>query len=134
MTVTQQDLEERYGRRRRPLSPVQRNSAIVVALLLGTLGTYVVFRNSQPEVSGTADNWVTNSATSETVHWQVQKPASATVSCIVRARGEDGAEVGRAKVIVRAHGKVVHVTTVLKTTGRAITGEVQDCVTGSGAS
>ena len=134
MTVAEQDLQQRYGRRPRRLTTVQRTVAITVALLLGTLASYIVFRNSQPDVEGTADSWVASSSRQETVKWQVHKPASATVSCIVRARGADGAEVGRTRVVVREHGSVVHVTTVLPTTALAITGEVHDCVKGAGAS
>ena len=61
------------------------------------------------------------------VVWQVDRPADLDVVCVVRARAEDGREVGRAEVPVPAGRSRVRVEYVLRTTGDPVTGELVDC-------
>jgi hypothetical protein len=63
------------------------------------------------------------------ITFEVTRPAGRAVSCVVRARSRDGAEVGRAVVPVPAsggNGSVV-VTHALPTRARPVTGEVEGC-------
>jgi cytoskeletal protein RodZ len=124
--VTTHELDRRYGRKR-GLSSVQRGALIVVALLLGTLASYIVFRNSEKQVEGVEVAHQVVSDTQDIVTYEVHKPRSATVTCVIRARGEDGAEVGRHTITLSQQAAVVRASYTLTTTARAVTGEVQDC-------
>ncbi len=62
------------------------------------------------------------------VRFEVSKPESATTYCVVRARSNDGAQVGAAAVrIGPASTGTIRQTYQLVTTGRANTGEVDGC-------
>ena len=64
------------------------------------------------------------------VVFEVVRPSGEAAQCVVRARGRDGAEVGREVVDVpagRTGDKSVIVTHVLVTTARPVTGEVAGC-------
>jgi hypothetical protein len=124
--LTSHELDTRYGRRR-GLTSAQRTALIVVALLLGTLASYVVFRNSEKQVQGVEVAHQVLSDTQDLVTYEVHKPRTATVTCVIRARGEDGAEVGRQTITLRQQASVVRSTYTLTTTARAVTGEVQEC-------
>jgi xanthine/uracil permease len=121
----------RYGRQRH-LSPAQKYAATTVALLLGVLVAYLVFRNSEPTVVGVVDNFQVTSSTKVVVNFEVHRPASMAVVCVVRARDAAGAEVGRANVTVPPGDKITHVPYTLTTTGQAVTGEVEDCAQADG--
>ena len=61
---------------------------------------------------------------------EVFKPAGSTAYCLVRSRGADGSEVGRAVVVVDDVGsadRTVRVEHELATTARANTGEAGRC-------
>jgi hypothetical protein len=121
------ELEQRYGRRRRRLTPNQRHAVTVVALLVGTLIAYLVFRNSETAVQSGVDDFQVTSARTVIVTFEVHKPASMAVTCVVRARNAAGAEVGRQTVAIPAGAAVAYKTYTLATTDRAVTGEVEDC-------
>ena len=124
--------EARYGRRR-GLSDAQRYALIGVALALGTLLAYVVFRNSEQAVQSANVDFQVLSTRQVVVSYEVDKPAAWTVTCVIRARNADGAEVGRQTITVPAGKKVVRDHYTLATTDRANTGEIQDCArAGSG--
>lgn len=121
----------RYGRQRTPRRvPRPVLAAGVVALLV--IMTFVGFRlyRAYGEQDYSAD--VTRFTTSENavdVQFVVRLPDGGQAECIVRARGEDGAEVGRATVAVTA-GAEPSQTVVeyhLATNGRPVTGEVERC-------
>ena len=120
------ELEQRYGRKR-GFTDHQKYAAIVVALLLGTLASYIVFRNSEKQVEGVEVAHQAVSDTQDIVTYEVHKPKAATVTCVIRARGEDGAEVGRHVITLSQPVAVVRASYTLTTTARAVTGEVQDC-------
>ncbi|MBA3907395.1 MAG: DUF4307 domain-containing protein [Pseudonocardiales bacterium] len=125
-TLSTDELETRYGRKR-GLTQGQRYAVIAVALLLGTLVSYVVFRNSQLQVQGVEVAHQVTSDSQDIVTYEVHKPASATVTCVIRARSADGSEVGRQTITIAEHKSVVRGSYPLATTARAVTGEVQDC-------
>jgi hypothetical protein len=131
--VTTNSLEARYGRRR-GLSQSQHYALIAVALVLGTLVAYIVFRNSQQEVQGVEVDHQIVSATQDLVSYEVHKPASMTVTCIIRARNGAGEEVGRQEITIADHKSVVRGTFHLATSDLAVTGEVQDCAKAAGKS
>jgi hypothetical protein len=61
---------------------------------------------------------------------EVLKPAGSTAYCIVRSRGRDGSEVGRAIVVVDDRGtdqRTLRVEHDLETRARANTGEAGRC-------
>ncbi len=63
------------------------------------------------------------------ITFEVRLPAGATATCLLRARDRAGAEVGRRHVTVvgsERRGTVVR-TETLTTSGRPVTGEVNDC-------
>ena len=64
------------------------------------------------------------------VEFEVTPPDGGTAWCLVRARDEGGAEVGRefVRVPAREDGEPVRVEHVLPTTGLSVTGEVPRCL------
>ena len=120
------DLDARYGRKR-GLTPVQRHALTVVAISLGSLAMYGVFRNGeQPIQFGERSHQVID-AHQDLVTYEVHKPKAWTVTCVIRARGEDGAEVGRKTVTIPPGRSVVVDSFTLTTSAMAVTGEIQDC-------
>jgi uncharacterized membrane protein len=121
------ELEARYGRRR-TLSQRQKYVAITLALLLGTLASYLVFRNSEQQIQSANAGFQVLSKTSVLVSFEVDKPTGWAVTCAIRSRNAIGEEVGRAAVTIPPGKHVNKLTQQLKTTDRAVTGEVEDCV------
>jgi hypothetical protein len=120
------DLDTRYGRKR-GLTPLQRHALTVVALLLGTLAAYLVFRNSEQPIQDAERSHQVLNDHQDLVTYEVHKPASWTVTCVIRARDADGAEVGRQTVTVPAGKSVVVAHFTLPTSAKAVTGEIVDC-------
>ena len=120
------DLDTRYGRKR-GLTPVQRHALTVVALLLGTLAAYLVFRNSEQSIQSAERSHQVLDAHHDLVSYEVHKPKAWTVTCVIRARSEDGSEVGRKTITIPPGKAVVVATFTLETSAKAITGEIQDC-------
>ncbi len=123
------ELEQRYGRKR-TLSPNQKYAVIVVALLLGTLASYLVFLNSEQKIQYASGNFQVLSKTRVVISFEVDKPKAWTVTCAVRARDAIGAEVGRHPYTIGPGKKVNQLTYTLTTTDTAVTGEVEDCARG----
>jgi Domain of unknown function (DUF4307) len=120
------DLDTRYGRKR-GLTPVQRHALTVVALLLGTLAAYLVFRNSEQSIQSAERSHQVLNDHQDLVTYEVHKPKAWTVTCVIRARGEDGNEVGRKTITIPPGKSVVVAAFTLPTSAKAITGEIQDC-------
>jgi hypothetical protein len=120
------DLDTRYGRKR-GLTPLQRHSLTVVALLIGTLVAYLVFRNSEQPIQFAERSHQVLNARQDLVTYEVHKPKSWSVTCVIRARNGDGAEVGRQTVTIPPGKTVVIATFALPTTAEAVTGEIEDC-------
>jgi xanthine/uracil permease len=120
------ELEQRYGRKR-TLSDTQKYVAVAIALLLGTLASYAVFRNSQHPIQYANGNFQVVSNTQVLISFEVDKPRTWTVTCAIRSRNAIGAEVGRRTVTIAPGRKVNRLTEALTTTDRAVTGEVEEC-------
>lgn len=120
----------RYGRRRDPAAR-RRRRVVVVALAalfvaIGALALVKVYRQylRAPFAVGTVDvGGLTD--TGVTVTFEVRKPADAAAVCTVRARGNGGEEVGRARVEVPAG--TTRITYTLVTTKPPVTADVPGC-------
>jgi len=103
---------------------------LLVFVVLAGLGLAIVgFRNyGSPPVEGrqTAFHVMDDGSvrvTLQVVREQPQRPAV----CVVRARSVDGDETGRKEVFVPPGSRSVLLDTVVRTSRRAVTGEVFGC-------
>jgi hypothetical protein len=122
----------RYGRRRRTGKAPRWVLPLLVAAVLaaGLLVTLQLYRTRvADQVHAGVTTFSVRSDRAVRVSFEVSKESGEKVVCIVRARGKDGSEVGRAEVPVPIeHGDdSVEVTYTLTTRKRAVTGEVQGC-------
>ena len=122
------------GRYDRPSPLVARLFAVVLTLLflglLAAVAEYLYDRYTQDLVQARTIDFQVQSDTVVRIDLEVLKPEGSPAYCIVRSRGKDGAEVGRAVVVVDAVGtdeRVVRVEHDLATTARAVTGEAGRC-------
>jgi uncharacterized protein DUF4307 len=123
----------RYGRRRDPrahrrwLPAVLTGLVIVagVAIAYQLTGQYGAGRPYDPTVERFYD--VTDEQV--VVEFTVLVPDGETAVCVVRARGVDGAEVGRDEIRLDPPPGATRTTVThrLATTARPVTGEVQRC-------
>ena len=97
--------------------------------LVALVAAYVLFaRYTGRTATAAVLGFTVVSDTRVDVRFEVSKPASATTYCVVRARDNDGAQVGAASVRVGpASTGTIRQTYQLGTTGRANTGEVDGC-------
>jgi hypothetical protein len=125
---------ERYGPDHRLPRPVV--VAVLAFLFAGLLGVTAWYAGhyARPDVRvvpGRTDFSVLGDDRVE-ITWTIdRRDGAADVVCVVRSRGADGSEVGRDQVRVagRADGeRITRTSYVLRTTARAVTGEVPDCV------
>jgi hypothetical protein len=84
-------------------------------------------RYGPQDYTGTVVRWSDVTDHQIVITFDVIKPDDRPATCIVRARGADGAEVGYAQVDVPAPGTRQRVTYTLATTARPVTGEVPRC-------
>ncbi len=119
---------DRYAARRRPPRVFYAVAAVLgVALLIVVL--VVAQRVSSPDVSYGVRSFHTGDHEVRVV-FEVNKPASAVATCVVRSRNRAGAEVGREEVTVGpqpAGRRLVVVSHVLRTRDVPTTGEVGGC-------
>lgn len=100
---------------------------LVAAVLLGVL----TLRNEAQRISATTVAYTVQSDTSVTVSFDVSRPPGTAVTCTIRAMDGHFTAVGSASVpIPVTDAQVVHQETTVRTTTRAVTGVVQDCVRG----
>ncbi|MBP2476366.1 hypothetical protein JOF53_005238 [Crossiella equi] len=122
--------EGRYGRssdRRTP--PWVRLALLVTAVAVGGVLAVVGYQNlGTTPIEGKQTAYRVLDNTSVEISFQVarQTPERAAV-CIVRARSEDGDEVGRREVLVTPSRDTVVETTVVRTSRLAVTGVVFGC-------
>lgn len=123
----------RYGRRREatgrrwvvPALATVCAVAVAVVLVLA-YRAYVV-----DAVTGQVLHYRDVTDTQVAITFEVVRPPGTRVECVVRARAQDGSEVGRASVAIPsspAGGRTVVVTHVLPTTKRPYTGELVGCL------
>jgi hypothetical protein len=103
--------------------------ALFVGLLLA-IGFLLFDRLTEERVQARVIGFQVLSDDTVRIDLEVLKPEGATAYCIVRSRGLDGAEVGRAVVVVDAEGtadRTVRIAHDLRTTARPNTGEQAGC-------
>jgi hypothetical protein len=122
------------GRYDEPSRLGARLMAVVLGLLfvglLAAIATTLYSRYGQQQVRAQTLGFSVLSEDEVRVDLEVRKDAGVPAYCYVRARGEDGAEVGREAVAVDAsgtRGEVVRLSHVLATSELAVTGEVGRC-------
>jgi Domain of unknown function (DUF4307) len=98
---------------------------LVAAMLIG----WWTLRNEGQRITATTIGYKVEGDTSVTVSFDVSRPLGLAVTCTVRALDGHFTVVGSADVIVPPEGeRVVHLEKAVRTTSRAVTGVVQDCV------
>jgi hypothetical protein len=126
----------RYGRRREPgrarrLRRLATVAALLVVVVIGSAMAYSLGQRYGPgrPYDVTVERFYDITDHQVVVEFTVHVPAGGQAVCAVRARSEDGAEVGRDEVrVTPAEGETrPRVTHRLTTTDRPVTGEVQRC-------
>lgn len=129
--MTQQLPEGRYGARARTRRrPVLRWLLTGTVLVVLTIASVVSYRNiGSAPIEGKQVAFEVLDESSVQITFQVRRDEPGRpVDCVVRARSEDGAEIGRKEVLVRpSEGTTTIEETVLRTSALATTGEVFGC-------
>jgi uncharacterized protein (DUF58 family) len=113
------------ARRRRGWAVAGGVVGLVVAVLLG----WWTLRNEGQRITATTIGYQVESDTEVTVSFDVSRPPGLAVTCTVRALDGHFTVVGSADIVVPPEGeRVVHLEKAVRTTSRAVTGVVQDCV------
>ncbi len=102
----------------------------VVGALVGLAFAIGLYRNLGPDTGAATQErgYVVDSAEQVTVEFELARSPGRAATCVVRARGENGGEVGRRQFDVAASSRrSVVVREPLATTSRANTGEVVGC-------
>lgn len=128
---------DRYGRRRPAHGVAARRYQrwVIAALVCAVLATgaaiswrlYQTYSAQVIHVRVLAFNVVSEHQVQ--VRFEVKKSPGSAVTCNVRARSRDGADVGQAEVVLPPHGPDT-MTYSLVTRKRAVIGEVLRCVPG----
>jgi len=104
-------------------------TGVVVLLVIMTFVGFRLYRAyGQQDYSANVTRFTTAEGAVD-IEFVVRLPAGGRADCLVRARDESGAEIGRATVAVTAGAepKQTVVTYHLTTNGRPVTGEVERC-------
>ncbi|NGO69102.1 DUF4307 domain-containing protein [Streptomyces boncukensis] len=104
--------------------------AVLGAALLGVVAWFGVSYITGKDVSGELIKYKVVSDREVEVHLEVRKDAGVTGVCTLRARSEDGAEVGRKAVTVESGPGRVDKVVGMRTTGRATGAELVGCEKG----
>lgn len=101
---------------------------LLIAILVGALGWWTL-RNESARVTATTIGYKVVDATQVTVSFDVSRPPEQPVTCTVQAIDGHFGVVGRADVVIPTGGeRTTHHEASVRTTTRAVTGVVQDCV------
>jgi len=101
----------------------------VVGLVVAVLVAWWTLRNEGQRITATTIGYRVESNTTVTVSFDVSRPPGLAVTCTVRALDGHFTVVGVADIGVPPEGeRVVHLEKAVRTTSRAVTGVVQDCV------
>lgn len=101
----------------------------VVGLVAAVVIGWWTFRNESQRITATTISYQVVDDTTVAVSFDVSRPPGLPVTCTVRAMDSHFTVVGSADVVVPPQGEqVVHQQTTFRTTTRAVTGLVQDCV------
>ena len=113
------------ARHRRAWTVVGVVVVVVAAVLIG----WWTLRNETQRITATTIGYKVESDTSVRVSFDVSRPPGLAVTCTVRAMDGHFTVVGTADIVVPPEGeRVVHLQKAVRTTTRAVTGVVQDCV------
>ena len=113
------------ARRRRAWTVTAVAVVVVAAVLIG----WWTLRNEGQRITATTISYKVESDTSVLVSFDVSRPPGLAVTCSVRAMDGHFTVVGTADIVVPPEGEqVVHLQKAVRTTSRAVTGVVQDCV------
>ena len=113
------------ARRRRAWTVTGAVVGAVAAVLIG----WWTLRNEGQRITATTISYKVESDTSVLVSFDVSRPPGLAVTCSVRAMDGHFTVVGTADIVVPPEGEqVVHLQKAVRTTSRAVTGVVQDCV------
>jgi hypothetical protein len=113
------------ARRRRAWTVTSAVVVVVAAVLIG----WWTLRNESQRITATTISYKIESDTSVLVGFDVSRPPGLAVTCTVRALDGHFTVVGTADIVVPPEGEqVVHLQKAVRTTSRAVTGVVQDCV------
>ena len=135
MTVPHADRRRPDGRYDQPSLVGQRVLAVMLAVLFVALllavfaALYGRFVGGE-DVRGRVISFDVQSDGLVVLDVEVSKAAGGKAYCVLRARGENGAEIGRDVAVLDAVGTqapVVRGTFPLATTARAVTGELAQC-------
>jgi len=100
-----------------------------VGLVVAVLVAWWTLRNEGQRITATTIGYRVESNTTVTVSFDVSRPPGLAVTCAVRALDGHFTVVGVADIVVPPEGeRVVHLEKAVRTTSRAVTGVVQDCV------
>jgi hypothetical protein len=101
----------------------------IVGLVAAVLIGWWTLRNEGQRITATTIGYKVEGDTSVTVSFDVSRPPGLAVTCTVRALDGHFTVVGSADVVVPPEGeRVLHLEKAVRTTSRAVTGVVQDCV------
>jgi hypothetical protein len=101
----------------------------VVGLVVAVLVGWWTFRNEGQRITATTIGYKVESDTAVTVSFDVSRPPGVAVTCTVRAMDGHFTVVGTTDIVVPPEGeRVIHLEKAVRTTSRAVTGVVQDCV------
>lgn len=101
----------------------------VVGLLVAVLLGWWTVRGEAQRITATTTAYKVESDTSVSVSFDVSRPSGLPVTCTVRALDGHFGVVGSADVVIPPEGEhVVHQEKTFRTTTRAVTAVVQDCV------
>lgn len=120
-------LEQRYRRSSRLSKRGRAAWGAAGVLVLSTAVGYVGLRQASPAIQATVLGYQVTGDHAVDVRFQVDESSGKGGSCTVRARASSGEEVGRVEVPVPAGPTRQVLTTTVKTSGRAINGDVLEC-------
>lgn len=101
----------------------------IVGLVAAVLIGWWTLRNEGQRITATTIGYKVESDTLVSVSFDVSRPPGLAVTCSVRAIDGHFTVVGTADIVVPPQGdQVVHLEKSVRTTSRAVTGVVQDCV------
>lgn len=127
---TPQRPADRYGTVTHPTA--RRAGLVILGLLLAAAlawWVWIAAMRSNPDVRWDLQGYEVVSDTSIELTWVVDRPPGVALDCVLRARDESGAEVGRNRVPVPAGDTESNtVQHTLVTTARAVNGEVLTCL------
>lgn len=101
----------------------------IVGLVAAVFIGWWTLRNEGQRITATTIAYKVESDTMVSVSFDVSRPPGLAVTCSVRAIDGHFTVVGTADIVVPPEGdQVVHLEKSVRTTSRAVTGVVQDCV------